>query len=105
MALRYRQLVELRAAQQHGVAQYADALAVSPAHLNRLCRQHLGASAKDVIQDRLEVVARRMLLFSNDSAAQVSRRLGFADPSYFTRFFRRRTGMTPAAFRARSSSD
>jgi AraC family transcriptional activator of pobA len=100
--LEYRRLVATRALSEdgHSVARYAVDLAMSTSQLNRLSRRHLGASAKEVIQERLEIEARRLLLLTGRSAAQISRDLGFTDPSYFTRFFRRRTGQSPAHFRA-----
>lgn len=99
MLQRLRALVEARAPQAHGLAEYTRALGVSPQHLTRLCRRHLGCSAKEVVEARLEVLARRALLFTDRSVQQVGSGLGFRDASYFARFFRRRTGMTPAAFR------
>lgn len=95
----FQQLVNQRAALRHTVNSFARELAVSPSHLRMLCRRHLGVSAKEVIQERLEVAARRQLLFTDDSAEQVAASLGFRDPSYFARFFRRRTGASPGRFR------
>jgi AraC-like DNA-binding protein len=100
VTLRYRELVGREAARRHHVADYARDLAVTPGHLNALCRRFLGRSAKAVIQDRLAAEARRVLLYSDESAARVGYSLGFRDPSYFTRFFRRVTGRSPTAFRA-----
>ncbi|HEX9894768.1 MAG TPA: helix-turn-helix transcriptional regulator [Gemmatimonadales bacterium] len=99
MALRFRELVERDASRHHGVAWYARELGVTPGHLNVLTRRHLGRGAKEVIAERLALQARRMLLYSEKSAAQVGFGLGFQDPSYFTRFFRRETGRSPSAFR------
>ena len=96
---------EREAMRQHGVAHYARQLAVSPGHLNVLSHRHLGRSAKAVITDRLSVQARRMLLYSTLSVAQVGYALGFRDPSYFTRFFRRENGRSPSAFRQMAGSD
>jgi len=98
-ALRFREMVEAMASSRHRVAAYAGDLGVSPGHLNALCRRHLGRSAKGVIQDRLAVEARRALLYTDETAARVGYALGFEDPSYFTRFFRRITGQSPSAFR------
>ena len=95
----FQRLVAERALVRHDVHGYARDLAVSPAHLRLLCRRHLGVPAKEVIQERLEVEARRLLLFTDESTERVSRELGFRDPSYFARFFRRRTGASPAQFR------
>jgi AraC-like DNA-binding protein len=100
LVLRYREMVERDAPHRHHVAEYARELAVSAGHLSALCRRHLGRSAKEVIQDRLAAEARRVLLYSDESAARVGYALGFDDPSYFSRFFRRATGRSPSAFRA-----
>lgn len=95
----FQRLVGERARAHHDVHGYARDLAVSPAHLRLLCRRYLGVPAKEVIQERLEVEARRLLLFTDESTERVARELGFRDPSYFARFFRRRTGASPARFR------
>lgn len=100
LTVSFQEMVERHARQRHTVTHYARALAVSPNHLNAVCRQHLGRSAKNVIQERLAVEARRLLLYSDESAERIGYLLGFRDPSYFTRFFRRESGRTPSAFRA-----
>lgn len=103
--LKFRQLVDRDATISHDLATLAAEIGVSPAHLTRLCRQHLGMTAKEVMQQRLEIAARRLLLFSEQTSAQIAATLGFADASYFTRFFRRRTGVTPVRFRAGARSE
>jgi AraC-like DNA-binding protein len=103
VALRYRESVQRGATKRHNVADYARELAVSPGHLNTLCKRHLGRGAKDVIEDQLVVEARRLLLYSDETASRVAVRLGFKDASYFSRFFRRANGCSPSEFRARST--
>jgi AraC family transcriptional activator of pobA len=102
VVLRYREMVESEAPQQHHVSHYARQLALTPGHLNALCRRHLGRTAKAIIEDRLSVEARRSLLYSNHSIEQIGYDLGFKDPSYFARFFRRTSGKTPSVFRTES---
>jgi AraC family transcriptional activator of pobA len=102
LALRYRDAVQRQATKQHSVAQYARDLAVSPGHLNSICKRHLGRGAKEIIEEQLVVEARRLLLYSDETASRVALRLGFKDPSYFSRFFRRASGCTPSDFRTRS---
>jgi AraC family transcriptional regulator, transcriptional activator of pobA len=97
---RYFELVERDAARRHRVAEYAAELGVSAGHLSVLCGRYAGRSAKRHLHDALVTRARRMLLYTDESAARIGSALGFDDPSYFSRFFRRETGVTPSAFRA-----
>lgn len=92
-------LVERDAARRHRIADYAAELAVTPGHLSVLCTQYAGQRAKRLLDSTLASRARRMLLYTDESAARVGASLGFEDPSYFSRFFRRETGQTPKEFR------
>lgn len=96
---RFRQLVEDHYQEHWGIAQYADALAMTRATLNRLCRGLAGKGALELIQDRLVLAARRHLIYTDASVEAVAYGLGFQDPAYFSRFFKRRTGMAPGQFR------
>jgi AraC-like DNA-binding protein len=97
---RYMELVERDAAHRHRIADYAAELAVTPGHLSALCTQYTGQRAKRLLDDVLASRARRMLLYSDESAARVGAALGFEDASYFSRFFRRATGQTPSELRS-----
>ena len=99
---RYFELVERDVTRRHRVAEYAAELGVSPGHLNVLCGQYAGQSAKKHLHNALVTRARRMLLYTDESAARIAAALGFEDASYFSRFFRRETGLTPTAFRSAS---
>ncbi|HEY8231852.1 MAG TPA: helix-turn-helix domain-containing protein [Vicinamibacteria bacterium] len=59
-------------------------------------------SAGRVVRRRIALEARRLLTHSDLTAAQVGFRLGFDDPAYFARFFRREAGEPPTDFRARA---
>lgn len=98
--VRFRELIERDAPRRHRVTDYTSDLAITPGHLNALCRAQLGRSAKDLIQERLVREARQLLLYTDESAGRIGLALGFRDPSYFSRFFRRMTGRSPSAFRA-----
>jgi AraC-like DNA-binding protein len=97
---RFRRLVDRDHARRHRVADFASELGVSPGHLNALCRGVLRQSASRVVRRRLTLEAKRLLAHSDLTAAQVAFRLGFDDPAYFARFFRREAGLPPTAFRA-----
>lgn len=96
---RFRQLIERDAVRRHGIADYASELAVTPGHLSVLCTQYAGQRAKRLLDHVLVSRACRMLLYTDESVARVGVSLGFEDPSYFSRFFRRETGQTPKEFR------
>lgn len=100
LGLRFRRMLEQQHRRVHRVSAYARLLSVSPSHLNAMVRRQLGRSPIHLIQDRLALEARRLLLHTDDTAARIGYVLGFADPSYFARFFRRRVGKSPTVFRA-----
>jgi AraC family transcriptional activator of pobA len=96
---RFLELVERDAAHRHRIADYAAELAVTPGYLSALCTQYAGKRAKAVLEGVLAVRARRLLLYTDESAARVGAALGFQDPSYFSRFFRRESGLSTREFR------
>jgi AraC-like DNA-binding protein len=96
---RFLRLVDRDFARCHRVAEFAGRLGVSPGHLNALCKLHARCTAGAAIRSRIVAEARKMLLHSELTAAEVSERLGFDDPAYFTRYFRRETGLVPTRFR------
>ena len=101
---RYIDQIQRAFARRHRVAEYAASLRISPGHLNALCRQTLSTSASVLIRERIALEARRLLLYSDLTATQIADRLGFDDPAYFTRFFRREVGVTPSRFRMRRTT-
>jgi AraC-like DNA-binding protein len=101
---RFIRMVERDFAQEHRVAAYARRLGVSPGHLSALCRRELGRNAGRCVRARLALEARRLLAHTGLTAAEVGHRLGFDDPAYFARFFRREAGEPPSAYRGRRST-
>lgn len=96
---RFQALVESRYLHHWPVKRYARELAVSESSLNRLCASLTGNSAFDLIQQRLSLESRRRLVYVAGSIAAVAAELGFKDPAYFCRFFRKHAGLSPTEFR------
>ena len=96
----YRAAVDQEYRRWHLVAPYARHLGCSAKSLNRTCRAASDATAKQVIVERIILEAKRLLAHRHDTAARISVDLGFDEPTNFAKFFRRETGLTPAAFRA-----
>lgn len=96
---RFARLLDERFRELRRVADYADRLGITADHLNDCVQRAIGTTASAAIQDRVYREARRMLLYSDLSAARIAADLDFSDASYFNRFFRRMASMTPREFR------
>lgn len=97
-ATQFRILLDRDYRRHRTVAYYAERLAVSETHLNRICRRAFGRSALGVINARVVLEATRDLTFALMSVKEIAFTLGFEDPAYFTRFFTRQVGLTPTRF-------
>ncbi|GAA3731877.1 hypothetical protein GCM10022225_12210 [Plantactinospora mayteni] len=97
---RLRHEVERSYGQTRRVEDYAGRLDCSVRTLTRACLAATGRSAKQVIDERVALEARRLLAATDLSVAEVGRRLGFSEPTNFGRFFQREVGHSPGAFRA-----
>ncbi|MCH4565378.1 helix-turn-helix domain-containing protein [Halomonas sp. EGI 63088] len=97
----YLALIEGQFRQQPGIEQFASQLGMTSAHLNMLCRRLAGRSALQLLHERILLEAKRQLTYTNMTISQVADTLGFSEPAYFTRFFKRLTGHSPRDFRLR----
>lgn len=96
---RFQKAVEQDYARTHRVEDYAARLGYSVRTLTRATRAVAGCGAKRFIDDRVLLEAKRLLVHTDLTASAVGERLGFPDATVFTKFFRKRTGETPVAFR------
>jgi AraC family transcriptional activator of pobA len=78
---------------------YAALLYITPNHLNALCNDVLDISAGEVIRNRIVLEAKRLLVNLGLTISEVADQLNFADYSYFTKYFKKQTGVTPEEFR------
>ncbi|OPF71327.1 AraC family transcriptional regulator [Streptomyces antioxidans] len=100
---RFQRAVERDYTRTHRVEDYADRLGYSVRTLTRATRATVGCGAKRFIDDRVLLEAKRLLVHTDLSATAIGERLGFPDATVFTKFFRRRSGETPAGFGTRAS--
>ncbi len=78
---------------------YAALLHITPSHLNFICKQQSNLSAGELIRDRIILEAKRMLVNFKLSVSAIAEMLNYYDSSYFVKFFKKNTGLTPEAFR------
>jgi AraC family transcriptional regulator, transcriptional activator of pobA len=79
--------------------EYAELLFVTPNYLNAICKEFLGKSAGEMIRDRVVLEAKRLMVNLDISISQIAYQLNFRDNSYFSKFFKKYTGITPEEFR------
>jgi AraC family transcriptional regulator, transcriptional activator of pobA len=95
----FTNLIEQDYVHHHQLTFYANKIGISTAHLNAVCREFVQRSALDLIHARIMLEAKRNLVYTNLTIKTVAETLGFADPAYFTRFFKRQAGLSPKEFR------
>ena len=97
--LRFAALVEARFREGWPVSAYAEALGLSVKRLNRLAKSEAGLTAQACVHRRVLREACERLVHLDAPACEIGAALGFDDPAYFTRFFKRMTGESPRAYR------
>jgi len=78
---------------------YARSFGLSLSMLNKICVKHRGQPMSGVIADRIISEAKLLLAETTLPASSIAYELGFKDPSYFCRYFKRVTGMTVMGYR------
>jgi AraC family transcriptional activator of pobA len=97
---RFLDQVERDFLSRRSVAEFAAFLGVTATHLTRTCQKLAGRPASALINERLALEARRHLTYTSKPVSEIAYSLGFQDPAYFSRFFRKKTGRSPLEFRA-----
>lgn len=97
----FNQLVEEQYTSHATLPRYAEQLNLTTARLNDICRRVSGLSSKRLIAERLMKEARRMLALTAMPVSEIAFKLGYEDPAYFARFFKKHAGETASEFRER----
>lgn len=99
--VQFLEMVELRFMRTRRAQDYARELGCSPKTLHRTCVAMAGLSPKEIIERRVALEAARLLTHTSMPSGELAAELGFSETTNFVKFFRRREGVTPMAFRNR----
>lgn len=97
----FRGAVETDLTHKRAVSDYARELGYSARTISRACQEVTGQTAKRVLDERLVLESKRLLVHTDATAASIGTHLGFSEPTNFTKFFARYAGVTPGEFRHR----
>jgi AraC family transcriptional activator of pobA len=90
--------IDLHYKEKKQAKQYASVLNISVKHLNKNVMATLGKTTSDLIHDRILLEAKRMLIHGKSTIQEIAYDLGYEDASYFSRFFKKKTGLSPSDF-------
>jgi len=101
----FRRAIEADLGWSHDVVDYANRLGYSARTIDRACRSATGQTAKQLLSERMALEAKRLLVHTSVPASSVAATLGFSEPTNFSKFFSRVSGMTPTEFRRHRAID
>lgn len=99
IVMRFRDLLEAEFRNQKQANSFAQDLAITLNLLNQATIKAMGKTPKEMIDDRVMLEAKRLLVYTNRSVKNIGFELGFDEPTNFIKYFRRNSGLTPMEFR------
>ncbi|MBC5862857.1 helix-turn-helix domain-containing protein [Flavobacterium turcicum] len=101
LVIQFFKLLDVNCRKQHSVKFYADALFVTAGHLNKIVKEVVEKSPKQLIETAIVMEAKIMLQNSNLTILYISEELQFSTTSFFSNFFKRHTSLSPSEYRSR----
>ena len=99
---RFFHLVEENHQKNLSLSDYSEMIGVTPNHLTQTVKLLTGKTSSQIIKAKQLLEIKRLLVHTNLSVSEIANQLNFEDQSYFTKFFKRETRMTPIQYRADS---
>ncbi|MDE1191745.1 MAG: helix-turn-helix domain-containing protein [Arachidicoccus sp.] len=96
----FKELAEKHFKEQKPVSYYSEKLYISAKVLSRTTQKLSGKTPKHILDERLLLEAKRLLMHDTSAGKEIGYSLGFTEPTNFIKFFRKHAGKTPLAFRA-----
>lgn len=95
----FLQLIEENYQKNLTISEYAAMLNITPHHLTQVVKQVTGNTSVKILQNKVVIETKRLLVHSEMTVTEIADHMGFSDQSYFTKFFKKLTGVTPLQYR------
>lgn len=99
---RFKELIEEKYLTLHRPHDYARLLHLDGNQLTKRCKKYFGKSPTDLIHERIILEARKLLHLTRRNIKDIAFELNFKDEHYFSRFFKKSTGLSPHNFRVKT---
>ncbi len=99
LSAKFKELIYANIKTHHQVNYYASLLNVTPNHLNKSVKSTTGKSAAKWIEETILLEAKYLLFQTTLSVSEIALQVGHEDHSYFSRFFKKREGLSPVQYR------
>ncbi|MGS2764788.1 helix-turn-helix domain-containing protein [Sinomicrobium sp. M5D2P9] len=93
------EMLEIHICDHKQVTYYAENLKLTSYQLNTITKKTSGKNCSQLINEYIILEAKRHLMATSNQVKEIAYHLGYEDTSYFIRFFKKQTGLTPEAFR------
>jgi len=99
MVKRFKQLIEEKCQENLSVKDYAHLLSITPNYLSETVKSVTGRTSTDLINDRMIMEIKRFLTHTDLGISEIAYQLNFSDQSYFSKYFKKLTNLSPLEFR------
>jgi AraC family transcriptional activator of pobA len=96
---RFKQLIEQNCQKNWSISQYSGELGIGQNHLSETVKSVTGRTSTDLVNDRMLLEIKRLLLNTDLSISEIAYQLNFTDQSYFSKYFKKLVGMSPGVYR------
>ena len=97
---KFKEIIESNYSNDRNISSYANQLNIHPNCLNEISKLSSGYTASQVIHNRIISETKKLILSTDISFKEISYKLGFDDPAYFSRYFKKHTGMTLSQYQS-----
>jgi len=96
---KFNLLLEMHFREKHKVSDYAAMLHKSPKTISNLFRKYSDKTPLSIINERIVLEAKRLLLYSNKTTEEIAYELGYSEAAHFSKFFKKNEGLNPTSFK------